>query len=48
MYVNFAGLGEENEEIARAAYGRNYVRLIASKRTYDPTNLFHGNVDIAP
>ncbi len=48
VYVNFAGLGEENDEIARAAYGRNYDRLVAVKRKYDPGNLFHGNINIAP
>ena len=47
-YVNFAGLGEENDQLARSAYGRNYERLSAIKRKYDPGNLFHGNINIAP
>jgi FAD/FMN-containing dehydrogenase len=47
-YVNFAGLGEENDRLAQSAYGRNFDRLRAIKRKYDPDNLFHGNVNIAP
>ena len=47
-YVNFAGLGEENDLLARSAYGRNFDRLRAIKRKYDPGNLFHGNINVAP
>lgn len=48
VYLNFAGLGEENDFLARAAYGRNYDRLVQVKRRYDTTNLFRGNINIAP
>jgi FAD/FMN-containing dehydrogenase len=48
VYLNFAGLGEENDELARAGYGSNYERLRAIKATYDPTNVFRGNINIAP
>ena len=47
-YVNFAGFGEENDLLARSAYGRNFERLRAIKRKYDPENVFHGNINIAP
>jgi len=48
VYLNFAGLGEDNDFLVRAAYGRNHDRLIDIKRRYDPTNLFRGNINIAP
>jgi FAD/FMN-containing dehydrogenase len=48
VYLNFAGLGEDNDLLARAAYGRNYDRLVNVKRCYDPANLFRTNVNIAP
>jgi FAD/FMN-containing dehydrogenase len=47
-YVNFAGLGEENDALARSAYGRNFDRLCAIKRKYDPENAFSGNINIVP
>ena len=48
VYLNFAGLGEDNELLARAAHGGNYERLTAIKRHYDPQNVFRGNVNIKP
>ncbi len=48
VYLNFAGLGEENDELARAGYGGNYERLRAIKAKYDPINFFRGNINIAP
>jgi FAD/FMN-containing dehydrogenase len=46
VYVNF--LGDEGAERVRAAYGQNYARLAALKRTYDPSNFFRMNQNIPP
>jgi FAD/FMN-containing dehydrogenase len=48
VYLNFPGLGEEKEELARAGYGGNYERLAALKAEYDPDNLFRMNINIPP
>jgi FAD/FMN-containing dehydrogenase len=48
VYLNFPGLGEENEALARAGYGENYERLQALKAEYDPDNLFRMNINIPP
>lgn len=48
LYLNFPGLGEENEALVRAGYGVNYDRLTQLKARYDPTNLFRMNLNIAP
>jgi len=45
-YVNF--MMEEGNERIRATYGENYDRLTSVKATYDPTNLFQVNQNIAP
>jgi FAD/FMN-containing dehydrogenase len=46
VYVN--NLGDEGPERVRAAYGENYSRLVAVKRTYDPDNVFRANQNIDP
>lgn len=48
MYLNFAGLGEEGQALARAGHGTNYARLVELKRHYDPTNLFRTRLSVAP
>jgi FAD/FMN-containing dehydrogenase len=48
LYVNFAGLGEEGNDLVRSAYGENYDRLVSLKNKYDPTNLFRLNQNIKP
>lgn len=45
-YVN--DLGDEGEVRVREAYGKNYDRLLALKRKYDPTNFFRMNQNISP
>jgi FAD/FMN-containing dehydrogenase len=46
VYVN--NLGDEGPRRVHAAYGENYPRLAAVKRTYDPDNLFRANQNIDP
>jgi FAD/FMN-containing dehydrogenase len=48
LYLNFAGLGEEKDELVRAGYGINYERLAQLKAQYDPTNFFRMNLNISP
>jgi FAD/FMN-containing dehydrogenase len=48
VYLNFPGLGEEKEALARAGYGDNYDRLTTLKAKYDPDNLFRMNINIPP
>jgi FAD/FMN-containing dehydrogenase len=46
-YVNFLTEDEGVDRI-RAAYGKNYSRLIEVKTKWDPGNLFHVNKNIVP
>ncbi len=47
VYVNY--LDNEGEQRVREAYGDDtYQRLVALKNTYDPTNFFRLNQNIAP
>src|SRR5699024_10556888 len=40
VYINFAGFGEEEDALSKAAYGHNYERLQRVKAKYDPDNFF--------
>jgi Berberine and berberine like len=46
VYVN--QLGETSDELVRAAYGPNYVRLVEIKKKYDPNNVLQLNQNIKP
>ncbi|MEO5589961.1 MAG: FAD-binding oxidoreductase [Gemmatimonadaceae bacterium] len=46
MYTNY--MSAEGELAAKAAYGRNYSRLVSIKKRYDPDNVFRGNLNILP
>ncbi len=46
-YVNFM-MEEEGQDRVKASYRDNYERLVAIKRTYDPTNFFRVNQNIKP
>jgi FAD/FMN-containing dehydrogenase len=46
-YVNMM-MEDDGGDRVRAAYRRNYDRLVQVKRRYDPTNLFHINHNIPP
>ena len=47
-YAGLNALGEESEEIVRAAFGVNYRRLAAVEAQYDPTNFFRVNQNVVP
>jgi hypothetical protein len=47
VYVNDMDQDFGDERV-RQAYGENYSRLVAIKRTYDPTNFFRANRNIKP
>jgi FAD/FMN-containing dehydrogenase len=46
--ANFAGHGEDNDELTRRTFGSNYQRLAEIKARYDPTNMFRFNQNIQP
>jgi FAD/FMN-containing dehydrogenase len=47
VYVNaLEDASIEGEERVREAYGPNFERLVALKKTYDPTNFFRSNQNI--
>jgi FAD/FMN-containing dehydrogenase len=46
VYVNL--LGRDEDDRLRAAYGRNYDRLVELKREWDPDNLFSSNQNLDP
>jgi hypothetical protein len=50
VYVNYLGQeSDEGAERVRAAYGpEKYRRLVALKKSYDPTNLFRLNQNLPP
>jgi hypothetical protein len=47
-YSNYLAEDEGSNAAARSAYGSSYDRLVEVKRAYDPENVFHVNVNIAP
>ena len=47
VYVNHLDVDDGNDRV-KAAYSKNYERLVAIKNQYDPTNFFHLNNNIVP
>ncbi len=47
-YLNFPGLLEAGDDVARTSHGATYARLADVKRAWDPDNLFRFNVNIVP
>lgn len=45
-YVNY--VADNDDSVARAAFGPNYDRLVVLKNRYDPTNLFRMNHNVVP
>ncbi len=45
-YINF--MADDDQSRIKENYRGNYDRLVAIKRQYDPTNLFHMNQNIKP
>ncbi len=47
-YVNYLNHDDSLDEALVAVYGPNLPRLRQIKKTYDPDNIFHLNVNIKP
>ncbi len=47
-YLNYLGDDDNDDAALTAVYGPNVKRLRTVKRTYDPDNIFHLNVNIKP
>lgn len=45
---HFAGVGENTEDLVKAAHGLNFARLSEIKKLYDPQNLFRVDQNIQP
>lgn len=48
LYLNFPGMLEDGDNLVRAAFGENYMRLVDLKTKYDPENVFRRNQNIKP
>jgi len=48
IYLNFAGVGEEGDDLVRRSFGANFDRLTQIKKKYDPDNQFRFNQNIPP
>ena len=48
VYMNYLGVGDSRERVREAYNEAVFERLVALKRAYDPTNLFHRNQNIRP
>jgi FAD/FMN-containing dehydrogenase len=46
-WLNYLG-DDDGDDAVRAAFGRNYDRLLDVKRRYDPENVFHLNHNLDP
>ena len=47
-YVNYLDADDAGDDAVSSAFGRNYQRLGAIKRVYDPENVFHLNTNVTP